>query len=54
MPTENFKSKEAYRKWSAYRHIHGIAAPKLKRVCIGGKCHTVKHSKGNKKAKKRS
>ena len=44
MPTENFKSKEAYRKWSAYRHIHGIDAPHLKRVCIKGKCHKVKHS----------
>lgn len=45
MPTENFKSEEAYRKWTAYRHIHGIPAPHLKRACIKGKCHTVKHSK---------
>lgn len=44
MPTENFKSDEAYRKWSAYRHIHGIAAPNLKTVCIKGRCHDVKHS----------
>lgn len=44
MPTEHFKSKEAYRKWSAYRHIHGIPAPNLKRVVVGGKAHTVKHS----------
>lgn len=53
MPTENFRNKGAYRKWSAYRHIHGIKAPHLKRVCIGGKCHDVKHSKGKNKAKKR-
>jgi hypothetical protein len=45
MPQENFKSEEAYRRWSAYRHIHGIPAPHLKRVCIKGKCHDVKHSK---------
>lgn len=55
MPTENFKSKEAYRKWNAYRHIHGIPAPRLKNACIGKgknkKCHKVKHS--NKKAVKR-
>jgi len=48
MPTENFRSREAYRKWTAYRHIHGIAAPHLKKVCIKGKCHAVKHSKGKK------
>lgn len=45
MPQERFKSKEAYRKWSAYRHIHGIPAPHLKDVVVGGKKHKVKHSK---------
>jgi len=49
MPTENFKSAEAYRKWTAYRHIHGIPAPHLKDVCIGTgkgkKCHKVQHTK---------
>jgi hypothetical protein len=46
MPTENFRSNEAYRKWTAYRHIHGIKAPHLKRVCIKGKgCHKVEHGK---------
>jgi hypothetical protein len=44
MPTEHFKSKEAYRKWTAYRHIHGIPAPNLKKVVIKGKAHKVKHS----------
>ncbi len=51
MPVEKFKSKKAYRKWTAYRHIHGIAAPHLKKVCIKGKCHEVKH--GKKKSKKK-
>lgn len=45
MPTERFKSKEAYRKWTAYRHIHGIAAPNLKTAVVAGKAHKVKHSK---------
>ena len=54
MPTEKFRSKEAYRKWTAYRHMHGIAAPRLKRVCIKGKCHEVKHSaKRRKKARRK-
>lgn len=43
-PTEHFKTKEDYRKWSAYRHIHGIAAPNLKEVVVAGKKHKVKHS----------
>ncbi|MFZ3343320.1 MAG: hypothetical protein WA213_20755 [Terriglobales bacterium] len=45
MPVENFKSREAYRRWNAYRHVHGIPAPHLKTACIRGKCHQVKHSK---------
>lgn len=44
MPTEHFKSKKAYRKWTAYRHIHGIPAPNLKTAVIAGKPHKVKHS----------
>lgn len=44
-PEETFRSKEAYRRWTAYRHMHGIPAPNLKRVCIKGQgCHEVKHS----------
>ena len=43
MPTEHFKSKEAYRKNLAYRHIHGIPFTASK-VVVGGKSHTVKHS----------
>lgn len=44
MPTEHFKSPEAYRKWTAYRHIHGIPAPNLKTAVIAGKPHKVQHS----------
>jgi hypothetical protein len=44
MPTEHFKSAEAYRKWTAYRHIHGIPAPNLKTAIVAGKPHRVKHS----------
>ena len=43
MPTEHFKSKEAYRKNMAYRHMHGIPFT-AKTVVVGGKSHTVKHS----------
>lgn len=45
MPVERFKSKEAYRKNMAYRHIHGIPFT-AKAVVVGGKKHTVKHSGG--------
>lgn len=44
MPVEQFRSKEAYRKNLAYRHIHGIPMT-AEKVCIKGKCHKVKHSK---------
>ena len=43
MPTERFRSPEAYRKYRAYTHIHGIPTH-AKEVCIKGKCHKVKHS----------
>lgn len=43
MPTEHFKSKEAYRKNMAYRHMHGIPFT-AKNVVVGGKEHKVKHS----------
>lgn len=42
MPVEHFKSKEAYRKNMAYRHIHGIPFTASK-VVVGGKAHEVKH-----------
>ncbi len=43
MPTEHFRSKEAYRRNLAYRHIHGIPMTAT-RVVIGGKSHRVDHS----------
>lgn len=43
MPVERFKSKEAYRKNMAYRHIHGIPFT-AEKVVVGGKAHKVKHS----------
>lgn len=43
MATEHFKSKEAYRRNLAYRHIHGIPFT-AKNVVVGGKEHAVKHS----------
>ncbi len=52
MPTEKFKSKEAYRKYRAYTHIHGIPTH-AKRVCIGGKCHNVKHKASRKRYAKK-
>jgi hypothetical protein len=45
MPNEKFKSKEAYRKNMAYRHIHGIPFT-ASSVTVGGKTHSVKHSGG--------
>lgn len=50
MPVEHFRSKEAYRKNLAYRHIHGIPMT-AKEVCIGKKCHKVKHSTNPKRKK---
>lgn len=44
MPTEHFESKEGYRKWNAYRHIHGIPAPHLETAVVAGKPHKVEHS----------
>jgi hypothetical protein len=44
MPTEHFKTAGDYRRWNAYRHIHGIPAPNLKTAVVAGKAHKVKHS----------
>lgn len=43
MPVEHFKSKEAYRKNMAYRHMHGIPFT-ASNVVVGGKEHEVRHS----------
>lgn len=44
MPVEHFKDKEAYRKYRAYTHIHGIPTH-AREVVVGGKRHEVRHSK---------
>lgn len=45
--SRNFESKEAYRKWLAYGHIHGVFArtPGHSRVYIRGRPHHVKHKR---------
>ena len=43
MPVETFRSKAAYERNLAYRHIHGIPMT-ASRVCIKGRCHKVEHS----------
>jgi hypothetical protein len=54
MPTEHFKDKESYRKWNAFRHIHGIEAPNLKYATVAGKRHKVKHSNRKRNSLRRS
>jgi len=53
MPTERFKDKEAYRRWNAYRHIHGIKAPHLRDVVVGGKRHKFKHTAATRRHKRK-
>ena len=44
MPTMHFKSMAAYKKYEAYKHIHGLAKKHdLNYVYIAGKRHKVKH-----------
>jgi len=54
MPVEHFKSREAYRKSLAYRHIHNIPFT-ARDVVVAGKEHKVIHSGRavDKKAKSR-
>ena len=54
MPTEHFKTKEAYRKFNAYRHMHGIPAPHLKTAVVAGKPHRVQHTKKGRKSGRKS
>jgi hypothetical protein len=51
MPTEHFRSKEAYRKSRAYTHIHGIPTH-AREVVVAGHKHKVKHSKSKNKHRK--
>jgi hypothetical protein len=51
-PVETFKSDEAYRRYRAYTHIHGIKTH-AKKVCIKGHgCHKVQHGKNKMKKSK--
>lgn len=52
MPVEHFKSKEAYRRNLAYRHMHGIPFS-AEAVVVGGRKHKVKHSRSRKRGGKR-
>ncbi len=44
MPTEHFKSAEAYRKYRAYTHLHHIQTHAVD-VAVAGKKHKVVHRK---------
>ena len=50
----NFRSKEAYRKWLAYGHIHGVFAktPGHVKVYIRGRPHKVKHVRSSRKPRR--
>jgi hypothetical protein len=53
MPIIRFKNKGAERRSNAYRHIHGIPAPRRTIAVVAGKPHRIKHSSLSKKTKKR-
>lgn len=40
----HFKSKKAYKKWNAFRHIHGMTKGGRQKVIIAGHVHKVKHT----------
>ena len=50
----NFRSKEAYRKWLAYGHIHGHfkRTPGHVKVFIRGRPHKVKHVRSSRRSKR--
>lgn len=52
MPTEHFKSAEAYRRSRAYTHIHDIPTH-AKTVVVAGQAHKVEHSRSRGKKNKR-
>jgi len=41
----HFANKENYRKWLAYKNIHGLNAGTNEKIFIHGKKHKVKHSR---------
>jgi hypothetical protein len=40
----NFRSKDAYRRWLAFKHIHLPGSRTDEQISIRGKAHKVKHS----------
>lgn len=52
MPVEHFRSKEAYRRYRAYTHTHGIPTH-AKEVVVGGKRHKVKHRRDQNHSRRR-
>lgn len=52
----NFRSKESYRKWLAYGHIHKVfeKTPGHTKVRIRGKPHKVKHSSSGKSSRRKN
>jgi len=47
--TLHFKNKEAYRKYNAFRYIHGVNEGEHQRVYIGGVLHHVEHERKHKR-----
>jgi hypothetical protein len=43
--TLNFKNKEAFRRYNAFRFINGIPTKHKQKVLIAGKVHKVQHAK---------
>lgn len=41
----NFKSKDAYRRWLAYKKIHLPGTKSDERISIRGRAHKVKHGR---------
>jgi len=54
VPTEHFKSEEAYRKSRAYTHIHGIPTHAKEVVVAGKPPHKVEHARSKKRHPRRS
>jgi len=52
MPIIHFKSKEDERRSNAYRHIHGIPAPRRTHAVVGGRKHKIKHSSLSRRKRK--
>lgn len=41
----NFKSKDAYRRWLDFKHIHLPGAKNDEKISIRGRRHRVKHGR---------